>query len=68
MLATPHHLVDGVLGQVGEFAVVDGNVGFAARRIGGPACAGHLALDLGQHLLHARKVVRPGGGVLLVYF
>jgi hypothetical protein len=28
------HLVDGVLGQVGEFAVVDGNVGFAARRIG----------------------------------
>ena len=60
-------MVDGLLRQVAELAVVDGDVGFApgesvARR------ARHLGLDARQHLLHGVEVVGAGGGILLVYF
>ena len=61
-----HRLVNALLGQVRELAVVDGDVRLAPRRVGGTAGAGHLALDLCKHFLHAGVVALAGGLVLLV--
>ncbi|OMP13653.1 hypothetical protein COLO4_01224, partial [Corchorus olitorius] len=61
-----HAPVNVLLGHLREFAVVHGNVAFAARRVGGAQRAGHGGLDLGQHLLHARVVGGACGLVLLV--
>ena len=59
-------MVDGLLGQVRELAVVDGNVRLSARRICGAACPWHFALDLCEHLLHVRVVVLAHSGGLLI--
>jgi hypothetical protein len=59
-----HHLRNLFRGQVCELAVVDGNVGFAARRIFGQRRAGHFMQDALGHLLHAGEVGRPGGGIM----
>ena len=51
-----YHLSDALWGQIGEFTVVDGNVGFAARTVAAAPCTGHVAFDTGEHLLQAGVV------------
>ena len=63
-----NHGIDGGWGEVGEFAVVDRDVGFAARVVARQHRAGHLAHDALAHLLHARVVSGARGSVLLVAF
>jgi hypothetical protein len=59
-------MVDGLLRQLRELAVVNGNVRLPPRRVRGPARTWHLGLDLRQHLLHARIVLLSHRKGLLV--
>lgn len=61
-----HDVGDVLLGQLGEFAVVDGDVALAPGRIGGELGTGHGGGDVLGQRLHAREVVRAHLGALLV--
>ena len=63
-----HALVDPLLGQVCELAVVDGDVRFASGRVGRAAGAGHPGFDVSQHLLHAGEMGCARGCILLISF
>ena len=56
------------LTQMRKLAVINRDVGFPPRRIGGSVYPRQFALDLLQHALHAAKVAGAGRPILLLHF